>query len=248
MAWNRLAFASRIADSPRVDAAMWNAAAITMPVIAHSPRRKPSDIEMTMQFIAFGPSGMLAAVQNATNRSQSCSVTTRLGSWLVQGARERPEADPSPIDAMVGNEAVRDIHHLYEVDLIALRCLARILPDKLSAVGKEGSGPIPAAQTAFRIAKSGLEERPDVGTSFQDALGLVLQDRQDKRGLEDGILGIERHQAIEIAHLDRLVPLFIDVADLGIGVLSHRRLFLQLDHHLDLDRHLAGQRRHADRG
>src|SRR5882757_1871837 len=248
MAWNRLAFASRIADSPRMDAAMWHAAAITMPVIAHNPRPKPSDIEMTMQFIAFGPSGMLAAVQNATNRSQSCSVTTRLRSWLAQGARERLETDPSPIDPMVGNKAVRDIHHFDEVDLVALRCLARIFPDQLPAVGEERSGPIPAAKAAFRIAKSGLEERPDGGSAFQDALGPVLQDRQDKRGLEDGILGIERHQAIEIAHLDRLVPLFIDVADLGIGVLSHRRLLLQLDHHLDLDRHLAGQRRHADRG
>ena len=89
---------------------------------------------------------------------------------------------------------------------------------------------------------------PDAGLAFQDALGAVLQDRQDERRLEDGILGIERHQAIEIAHLDRFVPLLVDVADLGIGVLGHRRLLLQLDHHLDLDRHLARQRRHADGG
>src|ERR1700682_4474602 len=111
MAWNRLAFASRIADSPKVDAAMWHAAAITMPVIAHNPRLKPSDIEMTMQFIAFGPRGMLAIVQNVTKRSQSCSVMARLRSRLVQGAGKRLETDPAPIDPMMGNETVGDIHH-----------------------------------------------------------------------------------------------------------------------------------------
>ena len=61
---------------------------------------------------------------------------------------------------MVGDQAVGDIHHFDQVDLIALRCLARILPDQLPAVGEERSGPIPAAQTAFGIAKSGREESP----------------------------------------------------------------------------------------
>ena len=47
---------------------------------------------------------------------------------LVQSGGERLKANPSPIDPMVGNESVYDVHYLDKVNLIALRCYAWILP------------------------------------------------------------------------------------------------------------------------
>jgi len=84
MAWNRLAFARQ--ELPTAEGGCRHVARGRHHDAGHRPQSpaKTVRIEMTMQFIAFGPSGMLAAVQNATNRSQSCSVTTRLRSGLLR--------------------------------------------------------------------------------------------------------------------------------------------------------------------
>ncbi len=88
-----------------------------------------------------------------------------LRSGLFPRRHERLESDPSPIDPMMGDESVGNIHHFNKIDLIALRGCARILPCQLPAVGKERPGSIPAAEFVAELAEAGLEERPDRGLS-----------------------------------------------------------------------------------
>jgi hypothetical protein len=117
---------------------------------------------------------------------------------------------------------IGNIHDFNKIDLIALRGRARILPGQLPAVREERSGPIPAAEIVTELAETGFEKRPDRGFPFQDPFALVRQSRKDQRCLEDRIVGVQRHQAVEVAADDRLVPAFVDVEDFGIG-LVHRR-------------------------
>jgi hypothetical protein len=58
-------------------------------------------------------------------------------SWgrLIQGRDKRFEACPSQIDPVMSYDAVCDVHDLDQVDLVALRRLTRILPDRLPPVG-----------------------------------------------------------------------------------------------------------------
>ena len=56
---------------------------------------------------------------------------------LAHGRDECAKADPSPIDAMMGNQTVLDIHDLDQIHLVTLRRPARIFPSQLPAVGKE---------------------------------------------------------------------------------------------------------------
>jgi hypothetical protein len=125
---------------------------------------------------------------------------------------------------MVGNEPVRDVHHLDEVDLIPVRRFSWILPDQLSAIGEERSGSIPKAKIVPKPLKPGIEERSDFGFPPQDTLGLVLQCGQDQRGFQDSLVRVERHQAIQIAADYRFVPPFINMADFGVIVSGHRLL------------------------
>src|SRR3984885_2161447 len=55
---------------------------------------------------------------------------------------ESLEADPTPIDAVIGDQSVLEIHGLDDVQLIAFRRLARILPHEARAVGEVGAGPV----------------------------------------------------------------------------------------------------------
>src|SRR6516164_8450046 len=87
---------------------------------------------------------------------------------LAQGRNQRLEADPSPIDPVVGDQAVLKVHDLDEIDLVALRRLARILPHQLAPIGEERVGAIPAAEIVTELAKPGLEEGPDLAPSLQN--------------------------------------------------------------------------------
>lgn len=71
---------------------------------------------------------------------------------------------------MVGDAPAREVHHLDEVDLIALRRGARILPDELPAVGRERPGAVPPAEAGPGRAQPPFEERPDLGAALQTAL------------------------------------------------------------------------------
>jgi hypothetical protein len=90
-------------------------------------------------------------------------VIALLSDCLVCRGDERFESDPSPIDAMVGDEPAGDVHHFNQVDLIALGRCARIFPGQLPAIGEECSRPIPAAEFVPKFAEPGGEEGPDFG-------------------------------------------------------------------------------------
>src|SRR5580693_8609590 len=110
---------------------------------------------------------------------------------------------------MMGDETVGNVHDFNEVNLIALRGRARILPRQLPAVRKERPRPIPAAEIVTELAKAGFEEWPDCGFSLQDPFGLVLQGCEDERRLKDRIVCVQGHEAVEVATNDRLVPALV---------------------------------------
>jgi hypothetical protein len=63
------------------------------------------------------------------------------------------------------NEAIRDLHHFYKVDLIAIGRLARIFPDQQAlAVGK----PFPCAMPAHQCIGSAS------GTFFKEGTNLLV--------------------------------------------------------------------------
>lgn len=64
---------------------------------------------------------------------------------------------------------------------------------------------MPAVEFAPELAKPGCEERPDLALPFEKALGSVCQRRQDQGRFQNGVLGIKRHQTVEIATYDRFV-------------------------------------------
>jgi hypothetical protein len=56
---------------------------------------------------------------------------------FVQGDNEGLEADPPPINSVMGDLAVGNIHDLDQINLVALQCFARIFPGQLPSVGEE---------------------------------------------------------------------------------------------------------------
>src|SRR5580704_14017193 len=74
---------------------------------------------------------------------------------LVDGVVELVEPHPSPVDAVVGDLPVLEIHGLDYVRLVALRGFARILPDQQPPVGEVPPAAEPVLEDPF--AAAGLE-------------------------------------------------------------------------------------------
>lgn len=58
----------------------------------------------------------------------------------------------------MADETTLDIHHLDEVDLIAVWRFTRILPRQLPAIGKERARTVPTAESVACIPKAGSKE------------------------------------------------------------------------------------------
>src|ERR1700730_12943844 len=69
-------------------------------------------------------------------------------------------AEPAPIDTMVPDQVVPDLHHLNKIDLLAVRSCSRILPHELLAVG-EKAGSVILSGRRFSFGNL-LEERADL--------------------------------------------------------------------------------------
>src|SRR5205814_5064878 len=108
----------------------------------------------------------------------------------VQGGDEGLEADPSPINPVMGDQAISDIHDFDQIHLVTLRRLARIFPGQLPSVGEEQPGAIPAAEFVSEFAKSRLKKRPDLAPSPQNPFFPIRERHQDRRRFENGVLCI----------------------------------------------------------
>jgi hypothetical protein len=110
-------------------------------------------------FAAFGSFAMLLLVDFGGPMAQRLQAQAALDAaerhcllaGLVDGVVELVEPHPSPVDAVVGDQPVLEIHGLDYVRLVALRGVARILLDQQSPVGEVS----PAAEPA--VARSGLD-------------------------------------------------------------------------------------------
>ena len=119
---------------------------------------------------------------------------------------------------MMRDQPVAQIHHLDEIDLVAVRRGARIFPRELAAVREEQPGTVPAPELVPRVAEARFEECADRGLAVQHAGAVSGQRDDDQRGFEYRIVGIQRHQRIDVARDDGRVPAFINVPGIGVGV------------------------------
>ena len=75
------------------------------------------------------------------------------------------------------NEAIRDLHHFDEVDLIAIRCLTRIFPNQQSlTVGKPFPCPVPAHQCIGSAPCTFFKERTNLLVATEHTTLAVIED------------------------------------------------------------------------
>src|SRR5262245_24385518 len=140
-----------------------------------------------------------------------------LGVSPVASRHQRPEAFPAPVDPVIGDQTVLDVHRFEKVDLLAMRRSARILPGQQPAVGKEQTRPVEFAKLVPEDLEEVGEQLPDLAASLEDGVLAAVNQRQDRRRLHRRVLGIEGEHALEVACRHRLVPLLVDVADLRLA-------------------------------
>src|SRR6266436_7153698 len=74
--------------------------------------------------------------------------------------------EPAPIDTMVPDQVVPDLHYFNKIDLLALRSCSRILPHELFAVSKEAGSVILSGR---RLAPGNLlKERANLVATSTD--------------------------------------------------------------------------------
>jgi hypothetical protein len=116
---------------------------------------------------------------------------------------------PAPIDAVALNEPLLvQLHRLDEVHLIAVRGLARILPDQALAVGQI-AGAVELARR--RLARGDLVQQLLDLSAAADDTPLGLQDMRNERAFDHGIRRIERQQRLLVVARQRVIPREIDL-------------------------------------
>ena len=71
-------------------------------------------------------------------------------------------SEPAPINSVILNEAVGNLHDLHEVHLIAVRRCARILPNKQSlSVREPSAGSMPPHEVVWPTSRAFCEEGAD---------------------------------------------------------------------------------------
>src|SRR5215468_7081766 len=132
----------------------------------------------------------------------------------VARRHQRPDTFPAPVHTVIGDPAVLDVHRFEQVELFAVRRLAWILPGQQLAVGEEQPRPVELLEVAPEDLEKVGKQLPDLAASLEDGVLAVVDQRQDRRRLHRGVLGIEGEHAFEVACRHRIVPLLVDVADL----------------------------------
>ena len=72
-------------------------------------------------------------------------------SMLDQPWRDEEAALPAPINAVVAYQAMRDLHHLDNLDLITIRGHSRVFPDQSWPVAEKCIRPVPADEVDGRL-------------------------------------------------------------------------------------------------
>src|SRR5262245_28334403 len=112
---------------------------------------------------------------------------------------------------MILDEPVSDFHHFDEIDLIAVRTLARVFPDQLTfAVGEPSAGPMPAHQCIESATSTFLKERANLAMSPEYTGLAVIEDGLDKGSLQYCFLGIKRQQAFGIERFRTVMPFLMN--------------------------------------
>ena len=84
----------------------------------------------TARAAAFGFIKRTVLLGVASHSTRVSCLSGHFSHLIHSTAREQRSSEPSPIDAVLLNEPVRDFHHFDEIDLIAIRSLTRIFPDQ----------------------------------------------------------------------------------------------------------------------
>ena len=143
------------------------------------------------------------------------SRTTSANTTAVVQGEPRESADAinrqpfhPPIDAVVGNQPASDLHEFDKIDLIAIGRLPRVFPNQQAATIRQPfPGAVPAHEFIGAPPSAFLEKPAQFFAPAQDPVLLVIEDGGYERALEDGVLAVEREQALRIARSGALVPL-----------------------------------------
>src|SRR5882672_4056450 len=131
--------------------------------------------------------------------SQALSTDRKTsGTRFCPDSQQRLEALPAPVDPVISDQPVFDVHRFEQVDLRAAGCQPRILPGEKPAVGEEEAAAIELAELGLEVREVAGEQFFDLAAAAQDAVVAVRELRQDGGALEHGVLGIEGHQAGQI--------------------------------------------------
>lgn len=84
-------------------------------------------------------------------------------------ASQDRSSEPTPVDAVVDHLWAVKVHHLNEVDLIAVGHVARVFPKEGATVEQPAASTVPAHKFVGPVVGAALEERPDLFASGQDA-------------------------------------------------------------------------------
>ena len=141
-------------------------------------------------------------------------------SMLDQPWRDEEAALPAPINAVVAYQAMCDLHHLDNLDLITIRGHPRVFPDQSWPVAEKCIRPVPADEVDGAAASARLEEMRNFGFSSKHAIAFVIQDCRHQRTFERGVIGIERQQGREVSHARGAMPFPVNI---GV-ILVHGRL------------------------
>src|ERR1700745_2406744 len=96
-----------------------------------------------------------------------------------------------------------------EIDLIAGRRLARILPSQDLAVGKEQARSVPSQEIVGSPPQAFDEETFDFRAPPPPPPCLVVEDRCDERCLDDRVIGVKLDELVRLARLGKFMPLFV---------------------------------------
>jgi uncharacterized protein YoaH (UPF0181 family) len=139
-------------------------------------------------------------------------------SVLDQPWRDEEAALPAPINAVVAYQAMRDLHHLDNLDLITIRGHSRVFPDQSWPV--ERIRPVPVDEVDGAAASARIEEMRNFGFSSKHTIAFVIQDCRHQRTFERGVIGIERQEGWEVSHARGAMPFPVNI---GV-ILVHGRL------------------------
>src|SRR5690242_2639946 len=155
------------------------------------------------------PAGQIPLPRNVWSRGLGRELTAAL-EFVIE-----LDAVPAPVDAMMLDQPVSDLHDFDDVHLLPVAGLPRVFPGHAAAISQEAHAEaLPLRRLAGEYPG---HERAQVLSPANDSLAGSEQ-MADKRALQRRIGLVEGHRRVEIPRTERSVPGLEDMRDRICGV------------------------------